>query len=186
MGGTITIQGNTNPHQEANFRHDPFSTKHALALAERQRIPVVLVPLDVSEQEGVLFTADRIRFLRDRVKSTYAMRVIEGVAGPESAYGSFYFNRTYHSPVFPYTVLHYKGVPLHDVTAAVIQDDFHDGATIFSYGPLDAQVNELGELGVARKYMQPHNAVIVTGPLKNYDDHWRRIVDRLQAYASCT
>lgn len=177
MGGTIKFNGNTNPHQEANFRHDPAATETILDLATKNNIPLTIVPLDVTEQEGVLFTPDRMQYLKDRLKkSPVGLQVLEQVAGPDSVYGRFYLGRTKLAEKFPYLEEAYLGVPLHDLTAAVVQSDLRGERKLFKYATVNIQPNEIGEIGAARQYMTPHYPVQIAGPLRRFDAYWQHIV----------
>ncbi len=182
MGGVLSIQGNTAPHQEANLRHDPNATVATLAQAREQNIPIVLLPLDTSEQEGVQFTADRLKFLNSKIKSAFALNTLRSVAGRAATYGAFYLNRTHHQDRFPYHEVPYTGVPLHDLTAAVAQYDYHNGQSIFTYTKSSIHHDALGQIGIARGYMEPHTPVTIVGPLKSYDEHWKTVVEHLQSY----
>lgn len=182
MGGVLNLQGNTDPDQEANFRHDPIATLRTFQKAQESGIPIVVLPLDASEQEGVLFSTDRLKYLDYQVGDNYGMHVIYQIAGPESTYGGFYLSRSYHQPAFPYTEINYTGVPLHDMTAAAVQEDFQTGTNVFSYAQVKVKLNHLGQIGIAREYMQPSFPVTIAGPLINYDDYWRLQVEHLKAY----
>ena len=182
MGGVLHLQGNTDPDQEANFRHDPAATIKTFELARKYGVPVILIPIDVSEQEGVIITQDRLEYLADKLGNNYGMQVLLRTAGPESTYGRFYLQRTYHRPEYPYREIPYNGVPLHDLTAAVVQDDYQKGDTIFSYTEASIKPNSMGQVGIARKYMQPNFSIIIAGPLLDYDDYWRKMVEYFDAY----
>lgn len=182
MGGVISIQGNTAPHQEANFRHDPPATLRTFELAQSSNIPVVLVPLDTTEQEAVLFDEDRLKYLASKLGGRFGMRQIQSVARPDSLYGNFYLNRTYSLHHFPYTDVPYKGVPLHDLTAAIVQADMRGGEGIFAYTDVSVQLNELGQIGRSRPYMPPTFPVLIAGPVMNYDKFWELTAERLAAF----
>lgn len=182
MGGVLHLQGNTDPDQEANFRHDPAATIKTFELARKYGVPIILIPIDVSEQEGVIVTQDRLKYLADKLGNNYGMQVLLRTTGPESTYGRFYLQRTYHRPEYPYREIPYNGVPLHDLTAAVVQDDYQKGNTIFSYTEASIKPNRMGQVGIARKYMQPNFSIIIAGPLLDYDDYWRKMVEYFDAY----
>lgn len=182
MGGVLHLQGNTDPDQEANFRHDPAATIKTFELAKKYGVPIILIPIDVSEQEGVIVTQDRLKYLGDKLGNNYGMHVLLRTAGSESTYGRFYLQRTYHRPEYPYGETTYNGVPLHDLTAAVVQDDYQQGDTIFTYTKASIKPNRMGQVGIARKYMQPNFSITVAGPLLDYDDYWRKMVEYFDAY----
>ncbi len=184
MGGVLTIQGNTGPSREANFTHDPVATEKALQLAKQYDIPFILVPLDTTEQESVLFNEDRLKFLVSGLGDSFGMQVVNSVVGRGSVYGEFYRGRTYQNFLPPYDFKNYSGVPVHDLTAAIVQTDIRFNLGIFAYETVSLQPNLLGEIGLARPYMEPNYSVIVATELLKYDEFWRLTAERFASYRS--
>jgi inosine-uridine nucleoside N-ribohydrolase len=182
MGGVLSIQGNTGPHLEANFTHDPASTHKTLVLSQEYNVPFVLVPLDTTEQEHALFTEDRIKYLLSEITSACGKHVVESVVGLGSAYGDFYRSRFHHNHEPPYGLVQYAGVPVHDLVAAIVQTDRRDKEGIFEYSEVPIMPNSLGQIGVAREYMQPNFPVTVAGKILDDDKFWGLVVERLNAF----
>lgn len=184
MLGTLTTQGNTGSHKEANATHDPVANKKLLTLSEKKQIPFTLVPLDCTEKRSVLIDPKMLREMENKLgKNSFGFQTILSIAGINSIYGGFYLKRSRHSARFPYNDLNYTGVPLHDLTAAMVLIDHlqnkHD--LLFRYSkktPLHA--DKMGNIGVVRDYMMPHAHVDIAGPItKNY---WSEIMKLLKRY----
>lgn len=182
MGGVLSIQGNTGPHKEANLTHDPQATLATFELARESNVPIVLVPLDVTEQEDVLFTPDRLAYLEDRIGTGYGMKVINSVVGPHSVYGRFYMSRTHNRDRFPYDAIPYAGIPAHDLTAAIVQADFRGDRSVFKYVRRDIQPDDFGQVSVVRDYMTPNFDAIVAGPIKDYDRFWEMTAEYFASF----
>lgn len=184
MGGVLGIQGNTAPHQEANLRHDPISNISVFEIAEKHGIPISLVPLDLTEDEQVLFDSDRLRWLSDELshRSPKALEYMKSVVSPDSVYGGFYLGRVRHQHEYPWNEFSYTGVPVHDLTAALVEHDLRNDRLIFEYVEKHIQVNEMGEIGIARPYMEPHFDVTIAGAIKDYDKLWDTILECFRQY----
>ncbi len=184
MLGTLTTQGNTGSHKEANATHDSIANIKLLKLSEKKQIPFTLVPLDCTEKRSVLIDPKGLREIEKQLgKNSFAFQKLLSIAGINSVYGGFYLGRSRHSAHFPYKDLKYTGVPLHDLTATMVLidhlQDEHD--PLFRYSkktPLHA--DKMGNIGVVRDYMMPHAHVDIAGPItKNY---WPKIIKLLRRY----
>lgn len=182
MGGAISIQANVKRLIEANFSHDPQANHETLKRATELGVPVTIVPLDTTELREVLFDADRIHYLESRLGKSYSRRVLHNVVGLGATYGDFYRARSYIHHLPPYDKRMYDGVPVHDLTAAIVQTDIRYHEDVFYYHPVNLEPNELGQIGPSRDYMLPNYPVMISGELRDYEKFWEITAEHLAAY----
>ncbi len=184
MLGTLTTQGNTDPHREANATHDPKANFQLLKLSSEYNIPLTMVTLDCTENKQVLFTRKVLDEMGEQLgKDSFAQIQLLAVAGEKSAYGSFYLSRSKQEEIFPYKDKRYCGVPIHDLTAAIVLIDRlrESSNSMFKYANRLVKPDEIGGIGIARPYMLPNYQVSVAGgTIKN--GYWKEVKTLFKQY----
>ena len=185
MLASVSIQGNTWPHREANATHDPVANEELLALSEENKIPLTLVPLDCTEEPLVLITPKVLRQIEKELgRNSFAFGEILSIAGKNSVYGAYYFGKTWRSEHFPFKKFKYTGVPLHDLTAAMVLIDClrRKRDPLFKYAKkIPLLADSMGNIGLSRDYFNPKDhAVDIAGPITN--KYWPEIVKLLKRY----
>jgi inosine-uridine nucleoside N-ribohydrolase len=121
MGGVLFTQGNVDTNIETNLAHDPKALDILLEITEKEKIPLTIVPLDITENPQLELTTERVQDIADKLKSNGSPNIAEmllKLAGPKATYPNFYRQkRGVISHNSPFTERKFKGSPIHDLTA---------------------------------------------------------------------
>lgn len=153
MGGAINQHGNTDMHQEANFRHDPIALRKILESAEKKQIPITIVPLDVTEEEELELTPERVIALAENLQKRGSANIANyllKLLGPNATYSKFYRSRSgvYEMRTRIAYPKVYKGPPIHDLTALYAQTN----PDLFIFEEYPIRVNSEGVVGIGGHY----------------------------------
>lgn len=183
MAGAIGTQGNVGPYMEANAWRDPLATIRTLAETERQGIPTVLVDLGCTEHSDALFTPGLVAKLKAHllVTSPRIWTSLSDVMCPGGTYYDFYRGQAKHSAEYPWRANQYMGLPVHDVVAAAVEHDYLNRDGMYKYQDVRVQADLLGNIGVARDYMQPNFPVTLVRPARPKLFH-QYLVSSFEAY----
>jgi purine nucleosidase len=116
MGGGIALKGwhtNVTPWAEFNFFQDPLAAKAAFEILEKQSVPTIVAPLDLTHQTGVssMFEGRHLEHVAARDKNPVA----DMIAQLFSHVGSFDRERSMH--IYGFT---WRRRFMHDVNAASV------------------------------------------------------------------
>ena len=182
MGGAINQHGNTDMHQEANFRLDPPALTDILVMAEKRHIPITIVPRDVTEEPELELTPDRVNSLAQNLRrrdshhlSAYLLKLL----GADSTYSRFYRSRSDIYDFRPRTPVRkrYQGPPIHDLTALYAQTN----PELFTFETFPIKVGSDGVIGIGRKHYGITSEVRVATNLADgaSEKYWQITEDHL-------
>lgn len=180
MGGAISAQGNVAPRIEANLAHDPKSLQIVLQKINENKIPLTLIPLDLTESPTLEFTEKKLKKITTALGPTSQIsKLLYSLIGPNKTYPNFYCNKKgvyYHLP--PYIEHLFKSCPIHDLTALLVH--FHP--ELFNIIKRPLLVSELGELGIPTAWMDKGVECNIALEITNSEEYWKLTTDYLKTY----
>lgn len=187
MGGAFREAGNVEPHQEANFRHDPLALREIIRITSESNIPLTIVPLDISHHPDLECTPERLdrlmTSLRERGAYTIA-EVIHTLTGPDAAYFKFYTGQNHgrYDQQLPQSPRTFIGPPIHDLTAIMVARYPELFIIAEKQVKVTAEGPEAGAIGEAQNHMSPDGKARVVIGLSHEgaaDLYWNKVADAL-------
>lgn len=203
MLGTGGLQGNVNPHREANASRDPQANIELLKASEANHIPLTLVQLDSTEQPNVLINEKTLQHLEKQLgQGSFITEAIRSISDKHSVYGKFYLEQSARRSLnFPYAEERYDKVPLHDLTAAMVLIDLLEDSDkkMFQYAyQIPTSFSPNGDGGASGRIYFPDTSykVNIAGPIEtSYTDkvlrkfgapltekYWKELIKLMSLY----
>lgn len=185
MGGALVQQGNTDMHQEANFRHDPTALRELVTRFDKTGVPITIVPLDITEMEALEFSPERAFTLDQYLRANGSVNVanlITRLVGPDATYNKFYSHGKGRFDLlnYPPKSSDYRGPVIHDLTALMAK--VHPELFDFETYPL--KVGDDGVVGISRDYMRIDGQARVAVALKSGmgESYWQLVKNYLAGH----
>lgn len=179
MGGVLYNQGNVAPSVEANFSHDPKALQFILKQSELEKIPLTIVPLDLTEREELELTSKRLKNLTIGLGKKIT-KILNKFVGKNSTYSNFYKNKkgVYHytNPLLEHR---FKSCPIHDLTALLA----HYHPELFRILKRPIIVSGVGEIMLPTAWMEKGVTCNIVLDIKNAVRYWEITKECLKQYS---
>lgn len=181
MGGVLYQQGNKAPHVEANLVHDAIATAEILETVKKEKIRFTLVPLDLTQHEGLILTMDRLHQILSQLSedgSESVAKLLDHLCGEDSTYRSFYLQKIglYDKDFRP---RRFKGNAIHDLTAVLVKHH----PELFRFEEMPVVALENGALGIPTAWMNlPQEKIRVAVDVVDIEGYWQKTSEYLSYY----
>jgi purine nucleosidase len=177
MGGTFYNQGNVAPRVEANFSHDPKALRYVVQSAEIHQIPLMIVPLDLTEKEELELTSNRLEELTGGLEQNTA-DLLHKLVGKNSTYPNFYRGKrgVYHF-TNPLKEHHFKSCPIHDLTSYMVL--IHP--ELFTTVTRPVITGQDGSIAIPTSWMEKGIECSIALEIKDPKSYWKLIKKYLTA-----